>query len=106
MDSPQKILNTHILNSCFSKKVFATEAEANRTARNIVKLTQSREQERGISTWGKAYQMKSYYCQFCNKFHLTNDKNNNWNGGRAGRADKIKLRKTGKRQVGRENKKR
>ncbi len=62
MKVPAKVLNTYILNSCFSKKPYATQDEAEEEARKIAARFRTKT-------------MKVYSCKVCNKYHLTNKSN-------------------------------
>ena len=100
-----KLFNTHILNSCFSRKAYATQKEATAEARRIAEWNKKKAESSGVEVWAGSYQMKSYECGFCKKFHLTNADQKRWNdGGRSGA--KIKLRDTRKRAKKKNNKKR
>lgn len=54
-----KLINTHILNSCFSKVPHKTEDAARQAAAEIARQR------------GDQHVMQSYHCGFCNKYHLT-----------------------------------
>ena len=55
----QKLINTHILNSCFSKQPYDTEEEAWEVAGGIA------------AHRGDSRVMQPYHCKFCKKYHLT-----------------------------------
>jgi len=55
----QKLINTHILNSCFSKVPHETEDAARQAATEIAR---QRHDHRV---------MQPYHCGFCDKYHLT-----------------------------------
>ena len=61
MKVPHKVLNTYILNSCFSKKAYPSEEEADTEALRIAGKF-------------KSNKMKAYHCRVCKKYHLTNKK--------------------------------
>ena len=104
MDIPQKLLNTHILNSCWSKKAYDTKRGATDAAERIAKWNQKKQEARGTSTWAQAFQMTAYECKFCNKFHLTSCNQNNWKN-RPTQIKKIKLRQPKKKYKSSSNKK-
>lgn len=99
-----KLLNTHILNSCFSKRGYNTQKEAEAEARRIAEWNKKKMERNGVQVWAGAYQMKTYECGYCKKFHLTHADQKRWNDGSRSGA-KIKLRDTRKRAKKR-NKKR
>ncbi len=94
---PSKLLNTHILNSCFSKAVYATEAEAQKAARKIASDNSRKRENEYVKHWSKAYEMEVYHCGFCKNYHLTNSSQKNWNNNNID-VTKIKLRQTSKKK--------
>ena len=57
----QKLINTHILNSCFSKERHETEEAAKQFClRNDA-----------IPSKGRRYELEPYHCKYCKKYHLT-----------------------------------
>ncbi len=56
----QKLINTHILNSCFTKEVHKTEEAAKRFCLN-----------NDITIKGKKYELEPYHCKYCKNYHLT-----------------------------------
>ncbi|MBC8395317.1 MAG: hypothetical protein H8E05_01350 [Bacteroidetes bacterium] len=55
----QKLINTHILNSCFSKKVYKSKGEALDASKEIAEYR------------GDNKALTPYQCGFCKKYHLT-----------------------------------
>jgi len=55
-----KLINTHILNSCFTKEVHKTEEAAKQFCLN-----------NNIITEGKKHELEPYHCKYCKNYHLT-----------------------------------
>ena len=92
---PQKLLNTHILNSCFSKRSYETKEEAIRAAEEIAEYRNKKYDKKGRDHWKFTNIMKSYHCEYCNKYHLTTSGQKKWKNLN-GTIDKIALRNTQK----------
>lgn len=91
-----KTLNTHILNSCFSKRVYESEHAAQAEAKRIAEYKASKlEEKSGRKVWPRAMQMEPYQCGFCKKYHLTTKDLKH----QIISPDKIKLRDTNKHRV-------
>jgi hypothetical protein len=60
----QKVINTHILNSCISKRCYQTEELAQQDAERI-------SSENYLIKDKRIKVMRSYQCNYCNKYHLT-----------------------------------
>lgn len=85
----QKIVNTHILNSCFSKRVFESEY--------LAWCESARISEANDANNRKNHLLYPYECSYCKKFHLSKKTQNGIDRNRKNKinVNNFKLRKKG-----------
>lgn len=89
----QKIVNTHILNSCFSKRAFESEYLAWCESARISEENDKKKRKNKL--------LYPYQCSYCKKFHLSKTTQNGMDKKMNNKinVNNFKLRKTGKQNL-------